>query len=299
MQYFIEYVLGWENKVGKAATKGTIVHKVLEILAQAKLAEQNNEKYIDDVVVGKLSIDNFRTEDFIDYAHEKSFEYYKEKEQPTLEQKEFRETRRWVAKVIDEGFYDPRNLHIICPEKKFDLPIKQDWAKLPNGEYLRVRGTIDLTIKTGDYYEIVDWKTGARKSWVTGQYKSSADLDNDFQLRLYHYALRKLYPEIDKILVTIHYINSGGPYTVTHDDSNLEITESRMYEQLVRIKNCTHPTLKNDWFCSRVCHFGKTKIRNQTKCRFVTNAVRRSGLDTAAAAYTARGFKIDHYEEPG
>ena len=44
MQYFIEYVLGWENKVGKAATKGTITHKVLEVLAQAKLAEQNNEE---------------------------------------------------------------------------------------------------------------------------------------------------------------------------------------------------------------------------------------------------------------
>ena len=50
-QYFIEYNLGIRSPSNKKADKGTIVHKVLEILAGIKLTEQNKEsEYIDDIL---------------------------------------------------------------------------------------------------------------------------------------------------------------------------------------------------------------------------------------------------------
>ena len=42
-QYFLEYVLGYRSPSNKKADKGTIVHKVLEILAGIKLSQQNKE----------------------------------------------------------------------------------------------------------------------------------------------------------------------------------------------------------------------------------------------------------------
>ena len=46
--YFISYVLGHRGPGNIAADKGTIVHKVMEILAKNKLALQNGEKSFKD-----------------------------------------------------------------------------------------------------------------------------------------------------------------------------------------------------------------------------------------------------------
>ena len=42
-QYFIEYNLGWRGLSGQKADKGTIVHKVLEILAFIKMYQQDEK----------------------------------------------------------------------------------------------------------------------------------------------------------------------------------------------------------------------------------------------------------------
>ena len=52
-QYFCEYVLGWRGKGGLKADKGTIVHKVLEIMCLAKKAEQDGLNDFDDDVYAK------------------------------------------------------------------------------------------------------------------------------------------------------------------------------------------------------------------------------------------------------
>ena len=50
-QYFCEYVLGWRGKGGLKADKGTIVHKILEIMCLAKKAEQDGlSSFVDDVI---------------------------------------------------------------------------------------------------------------------------------------------------------------------------------------------------------------------------------------------------------
>ena len=57
------------------------------------------------------------------------------------------------------GNYDPRKRKIVNPESHFQIPIEQPWAKLSNGEYFTIKGTIDLVTQVDDnLYEIIDWK---------------------------------------------------------------------------------------------------------------------------------------------
>lgn len=53
-QYFISYVLGQEQQSNKKADKGTIVHKVLECLAQLNLAMVNEQDFFIDEHLGKI-----------------------------------------------------------------------------------------------------------------------------------------------------------------------------------------------------------------------------------------------------
>ena len=66
-QYFIEYVLGWRGPSGQKADKGTIVHKVLEILAIIKQAQQNNQQEIVDDVMGKINVEAYNLNTIIFY----------------------------------------------------------------------------------------------------------------------------------------------------------------------------------------------------------------------------------------
>ena len=54
-QYYLNYTLGYTTEAGLKAEKGTIVHKVLELLAMCKLALQEGKNFIEDEeIVGKL-----------------------------------------------------------------------------------------------------------------------------------------------------------------------------------------------------------------------------------------------------
>ena len=60
MQYFMTYVLGHQSTSGKKAELGTMVHKVMEILAGLKKFQQDNPKkkylLVDDDAAGKIKI---------------------------------------------------------------------------------------------------------------------------------------------------------------------------------------------------------------------------------------------------
>jgi len=303
-QYFLNYVLGIPNIVGIKAHKGTIAHKVLEILAKAKLASQNDQSIITDDIFSNnnIPIDQFKTDSFIEYAYNHAFSYYNEKDQLCLSDADFREVKRWIYKVINEGTFDPRNFTIISPERYFNLEIKKDWARLPNNKYLTIKGTIDLIVEHDNSYEIIDWKTGKCMSYISMKPKTYVDLVDDFQLRLYHYAMRKLYPHQKNVLVTIHYINDGGPRTITHDDSNLSIVEARLYNQFVNIRDCVRPIRRDNAqgiFCNRICSYGKHFIDNKTQCQYIYDQLRLEGMTSTIANHTFAGFNINDYEEPG
>lgn len=171
MKYFAEYTLGWTGKTGKKAAQGTVLHKVMEILAHIKLSEQLGKDYYEDEVFGKFSRDTTNLDNLIDTV----YEYYSTMENHLIwGSVELKECRKWCHKALElnNGQFHPYNQTIVVPEQHFNIPINQDWAKYEYEVYnsttqktetvvgqLRLQGTIDLIIKNNeDTNEIIDYK---------------------------------------------------------------------------------------------------------------------------------------------
>lgn len=333
-QYFIEYSLGIRSPSNKKADKGTICHKVLEILAYIKLTEQNNEhkhykkqeQFYNDDIIGQVDINNYS----LDHIIEQVYSYYSSQfKHHEWTPKDLKDCRLWVNKAITDHntIFDPRNRNILQPEQHFDIVIEKPWSKysyktkegLLEG-YLAIKGTIDLITSVDDNtIEIVDWKTGRRLDWATGEEKTLAKLQNDPQLRMYHYAVSHLYPQIDHIIFTINFINDGGAFSVCYDKSDLSQTEDMIRKKFETIKNTTKPQLNKSWKCTKLCHFGKTTFENthmlpileyrdnqlckvdsyMTKCEQIKHDIELKGIDAVVDAYTLPGYSVGRYKAPG
>jgi hypothetical protein len=325
-QYFFEYVLGYRGPSNQKADKGTIVHKVLEILAIIKQSQQNGVLTFQDEVVGLVNTEAYN----IDTLTEQVYQYYSSRfshHKWTI--KDFTDCRLWVEKAItyNNGMFDPRNRNILCPEQHFDMVIDKEWSKykykVPEGTLegnLAIKGTIDLITQVGDNtIEIIDWKTGRRLNWATGKEKTQEKLEEDPQLRIYHYAIQKLYPHIDHIMVTIFFINDGGAFSVIFDKSDLAKTESMLRDKFEIIKKTQKPRLNKSWMCSKLCHFGKSTFENSnvlpileyrdnqlcqknshmTKCEQIKHDIELKGMNNVVDEYTVPGYTVAKYKAPG
>jgi len=166
MQYFLTYVLGHRSDSGKKADLGTMVHKVMEVLAGLKKFQQDNprKKYltVDDDAVGKVKFDKniLLSEGIVEDLVDLSFNSYKKGSKHKWTPADRKEVSRlsWLALNWNEGQFDPRYRNIVDPEPHFDIPIEEDWAKyeyeMPNGEVIQgrlaIKGTIDLVTKVDD-----------------------------------------------------------------------------------------------------------------------------------------------------
>jgi hypothetical protein len=223
--------------------------------------------------------------------------------------------------------FDPRNRNIICPEQRFDIVIKKPWAEYsfdtPDGKlqgHLALKGTIDLITQVDDkVFEIIDWKTGKRLDWATGQEKTQEKLENDPQLRIYHYAVSQLYPEVESIMVTINFINDGGPFSISFDRSDLLKTEQMLRAKFDKIRSVKRPKLNKSWMCSKLCHFGKTSFENSSipaiieyrdgqvtpkdkfmsKCEQIHHDIELNGMDTVVKDYKHKNHTFGFYKAPG
>lgn len=326
-QYFIEYVLGHRSPSNKKADKGTIVHKVLEILAGIKLTQQNKSKEYDDDILGKININKYDLDHITETVYKHYTSQFKHHE---WEAKDLKDCRLWVHKAITDhnGIFDPRNRNIVQPEQHFDIVIDKNWANykyetkdgLLEGQ-LAIKGTIDLITKVNeDTLEVVDWKTGKRLDWATGQEKTLEKLYKDPQLKIYHYALSKLYPEYNHIIMSINFINDGGAFSLCFDKSDLSSTEDLIRQKFEEIKRCKKPRLSKTWKCNKLCHFGKSsfanhntilpiveyrdsqvcnKGNNMTMCEQVKHDIELYGMKTVVDMYTTKGYSIGNYKAPG
>jgi hypothetical protein len=318
--------LGWRGPSNKKADKGTIVHKILEILAAIKKAEQDKEKSINDDVIGKVKTNDYSLDKIINQV----YDYYSgvNTHHEWLD-KDREDCYNWVYKTLkfNNGMFDPRQREIVCPEQHFDFIIKKPWAKYsydtPEGKlegYLGLKGTIDLITKVDDnFYEIVDWKTGRRLNWATGKEKTQACLEKDPQLRIYHYAASQLYPDIENIMISINFINDGGPFSICFNKSDLIATEQMLKEKFDVIKRTRKPRLNKTWMCSKLCHFGKTTFENtniptmieyrdsqvckkenvMTKCEQIKHDIELKGIDNVVEEYKHKNHSFGHYQAPG
>lgn len=326
-QYFLEYVLGYRSPSNKKADKGTIVHKVLEILAGIKLSEQNKQdKYIDDIL-GEISVKNYD----LDHISERVYGYYTSQfKHHEWSNKDLKDTHVWVHKALTEhnGIFDPRSRNIVQPEQHFDIVIDKTWAEykydtkdgIVEGK-LAIKGTIDLiTEVNSSTLEVIDWKTGRRLDWATGQEKTLEKLYKDPQLKLYHYALSKLYPQYDHIIMSINFINDGGAFSMCFDRSDLPSTEDLIRKKFEEIKNCNKPRLSKSWKCTKLCYFGKNTFENHsnilpiieyrdgqvcskgnymTMCEQIKHDIELNGMKNVVDNYTVDGYSVGKYKAPG
>lgn len=325
-QYYMEYVLGWRGPSGQKADKGTIVHKVLEILAVIKQGLQDKKPYIDDDILGHISVSSYD----IDNIVQRVYDYYSTNTQHhKWSNKDHKDCKDWVYKALNfnNGMFDPRNRNILCPERHFDFEINKQWANYsfdtPDGKIdgkLALKGTIDLiTLVNDSTIEIIDWKTGRRLDWATGEEKTQEKLENDPQLRIYHYAISHLYPHIDHIIFSIYFINDGGPFSICFDKSDLSSTEDMLRQKFEHIKRTKKPKLNKSWMCNKLCHFGKTTFENtsvlpileyrdgqicrqgdfMTKCEQVKHDIELKGIDQVTKEYKNQTHSFSKYKAPG
>lgn len=325
-QYFIEYVLGWRGPSNQKADKGTIVHKVLELLAVIKKGQQDKIQVVNDDIVGVIDVNNYD----IYHLYDLVYNYYTtNNSHHKWTDKDKRDCKNWVDKTLsfNNGMFDPRNRDIVCPEQHFDFVIDKPWAKYsfdtPEGKLegqLALKGTIDLITKIDDnFFEIVDWKTGRRLDWATGKEKTQEKLESDPQLMIYHYAVSHLYPNVENIMVTINFINDGGPFSICFQKSDLPRTENMLRHKFEKIKATKKPQLHKSWMCSKLCHFGKTTFSDtvvppleeyrdgqttpngaiMTKCEQIHHDIQIHGMGDVVSKYKHPNHSFGFYKAPG
>lgn len=285
------------------ADKGNVVHKALEMLAQKKLAEQEGRRSFSDAETETT----WDTAAFsFDDAFETAYDHYARKcsyhEWLPLD---YKNCRQWslMAMEFNGGQFNPLKRDVIWPEKFFDFTIDEPWARyaytLPDGRkvdgQLALKGSIDLVCKVDgepDTIELVDWKTGERKCWVTGKPKDYDKLRHDPQLRLYHYALSKVYPQAENIIITIVFIRSGGPFSLPFGPEDLKATERMLRKRFEVVQDCARPRLirhdpADKWKCDRLCTFGMNNWKNtkKTVCEHMANELVSLGIDKVTSKY--------------
>lgn len=327
MQYFITYVLGHKSKSNKKADMGTMVHKVMEVLAGLKKYEQDKPKVkflkVDDDAIGKFKCrkEQLHTDGLVNELIDLSIDSY-EKDSPHTFSKKDREeiaTTAWCFLNHSDGQFDPRLRNIHFPEPHFDIPIEEDWAKFEheiNGKkvqgQLAIKGTIDLVTKiSDDTIEVVDWKTGRRMDWATGEVKDYKKLESDPQLLLYYYAISKLYPEFpNRIMSIFFYKDKDGkpdpsPFSICFSPNDeqrfLEMLKNRVTEIRQNMSPEPLDPTRKHWKCTALCHFCKTKWpeTDENMCMYIEKHLTEHGMDETMKKCTSKGFDIGYYEAPG
>lgn len=302
-KYFIENVLKMKDVPHFKAVKGTIVHKVLEILAEFGIKKRNqDETPVEDDKLGSVSLD-ISLQDLTKICYDK---LHDENPKHSWVEEDLIDCFNWVKKAIsmNRKQYDPRNLNVIDTEKFFDIEIDKPWAKydfkLPDRILegnLHIKGVIDLVIEDNNGIEILDWKTGQRLNWATGETKEAEYMEKDIQLLLYYYAAKQLYPNAKSYMSTIVYVNDGGAYSVDWNEKHLVEAERRLEEYFAKIKKITVPKLlwKEDpsrgYFCKRICPWGKGKcseIYNDIVTIGMTGALLKHGDIDKLGKYSGR-----------
>jgi|TARA_R110000824_G_scaffold95583_2_gene229795 hypothetical protein len=315
------YVLGLPSDSGKAAERGTMVHKVMEVLANLRLFQQENPKRkfletTDDVLKKvRVKTDRLMEKDFVEELLDLSYTGYRKDSPNKWAPADRKEISRltWLGLDHNNGQFDPRLRQILNPEPHFDIEIKEDWAKYeyevdgkPLVGNLAIKGTIDLvTTIDDDTIEVLDWKTGQRKNWATGEKKTYAKLCEDPQLLLYYYAISNLYPEYKNVIMSIFYVKDGGPFSMCWDDSDKVKFLGMLKNRFLQIKRNNKPQPisydRSNFKCTRLCHYCKNKWQgsNKSMCQYVGDYIDGHGIDKASQDLKHKDFTIGHYEAPG
>lgn len=129
-----------------------------------------------------------------------------------------------------EKFYkhnQPWNFNVVDLESRFEVEMIDDKA----GEKHTLAGIIDRIDKNEDSYEIIDYKTAKRMP-------AQENLDNDFQMSIYHMSLAKRWPHLDpkKIKLSLYFLKHGEKISTSRTNEQLENTKKNIISQINEIQ---------------------------------------------------------------
>ena len=296
-QFFINYSLGIQQIVNSAAQKGSIFHKVMEIIAKIALLNKTGEPYFIDEDIGKFENRDVFSYDIFDILN-KVYNFFVENTDFEGSPSDYLDCQTWIKNILEfnDGDYDPRKRNIVQAEQFFDFELKRDWSKykFSVGEnnlegHVRLRGTVDLITEVSEspkVWEIVDYKTGLRKNWANDKLKDDSNLKDDIQLRFYHYAISTIFPDVEDIIITLFYLRESAPFPVYFTKSDMLITEEMLKNKYMSIINNQRPKLRNDYKC-RFCSFSKGDFQNsgQPACEFFRDKILQIGMPKVIDKY--------------
>lgn len=166
---------------------------------------------------------------------------------------------------------DPGKINIVDLESRFQVEISP--AKFDkvsdgglNGETHIVSGIIDRIDKTGDGFEIIDYKT-------TRKLPSQEKVDNDLQLSIYLAGFLRRYPReidnLDKIKVSLYYLKHGVKLSSARTLEQIKQSEQLIVDLINEIqKSKFEPLISGlcDW-CGyqNICPMWKHKFKDKKK----------------------------------
>lgn len=320
--YFIIYNLGFQSESGIGAQKGTNVHKTLEIISRLKKYVQDNplsnELIVNDDLIGdfKISKQDLFVDSFVENLSNKVFDTYASRSKHKWTKADKVGCLDSVFKELryNGGQFDPRLRKIIQAEPHFDISIDEEWAKFDTvsleGETIHnvfsIKGTIDLVTEVSeDVIEVIDFKNGKMFNWAQEKPKTYETLKEDPQLLLYNYAISKIYPKYKQSIMSIFYINHGGPFSICFDESDNKKFLKTLEKKFNEIKNTQKPRMlsssRSSWKCQKLCHFFKTKWEGTDKsiCQHVQETLNKDGMEKTLVQLTKPGFSPSFYASPG
>ena len=274
-QFFLQYVLDIKSPAGPSALVGNIVHSCMESLALSTLHNQWDDKILGTLT--KADIDpELLTDRFFD-------QYVLITPEVTLTNADRKKCHRLVNKALtfENNRFDPRNCDVVGVEKWFDLEIAGEWGEV------KLRGFIDLVIREDEKtLRVIDYKTGSDWDFFKKKKKDYDYLNQDHQLRFYHWAGHKLFPEIEDILVEIYFIDKDVSYLFPFGKENAykaELYIDRKMKKLEKI-NVPRPNITNN---CKFCYFSKNNWGDtaQSMCDFFQERVIIDGLEETTNKY--------------
>jgi len=261
-QYFLLYDVGILGQSGQKAEYGNCVHLAAELLAKAKRVHRLKGKR------GKPKGKRVDPEFLLNVAYNRTvktsrFEWDEESKQFC---------RKQFANILAVSFINPLNLKVLRTEHQFEITIKKPGFLIQGtGEYLKLRGTIDLiTEQDKNTIHIIDYKTGKSTDWITGEDKTHEKLKTDTQLRMYDLAIKYLYPKYKNRIFTLFFTQESKPVTISYDSDEWIKTLEEFRGIFKQIQSNNNPTrlidikVSDQWKCNYVCQFGELAVKFQS-----------------------------------